>query len=133
LTPAQVENLTKLNVLAVEDLAQANEQTIMALGLDGRVLKKKAQDWLAAQGDTGKIVEQLSALRVAFDQMQKDYTELRATTTKLMQENEVLRQVQVAPGLGHFIPLSPEQQLANLRSQRDDDFDDITLPGEGER
>jgi hypothetical protein len=49
----------------VEDLAQANEETISRLGMGGRDLKSKAVSWMAAAAGPGKVAEELSALRAS--------------------------------------------------------------------
>lgn len=63
-SPAQIKTLRGLNVRTVEDLANANEETLGRIGMGGRALKQRAVDWLAASGNTGKISEEMTALRV---------------------------------------------------------------------
>lgn len=62
-SPAQVKILLDANVRTVEDLAAANEQAIAAIGMGGRALKQRATDWLASAKDTGKMAEEMSALK----------------------------------------------------------------------
>ena len=62
-SPSQVKMLLDLKVRTVEDLAEANEETLNRLGMGGRTLKQKAQDWLASASDMGKVSEQLAGLR----------------------------------------------------------------------
>ena len=62
-SPAQVKSVIDVGVRTVEDLAQANEETIMRIGMGGRALKEKALSWLQAAASTGKVTEELSALR----------------------------------------------------------------------
>lgn len=64
-SPAQVKQLLDARVRTVEDLAQANEETIAMLGMGGRALKDKAVSWLQSAGATGKATEELAAMRVA--------------------------------------------------------------------
>ena len=45
----EVKNLLALHVVAVEDLAQANEELLGRLGMGGRSLKQKAIDYLQAK------------------------------------------------------------------------------------
>ena len=64
LSPAQTQTLIAAHVMTVEDLAIANEEVIMRLGMGGRALKQRAVDWLQAASSTGKTAEQLTALQV---------------------------------------------------------------------
>lgn len=64
LSPAQLTNLLAINVRTVEELAQANEETVTRLGMGGRALSHKAREWLNAQGDSGKAAEQITKLTV---------------------------------------------------------------------
>lgn len=62
LSPAQVKSLLELRVLTVEDLAQANEETIRRLGMGGRDLKNKAVTWLESAQNVGSVAERCVAL-----------------------------------------------------------------------
>lgn len=62
-SPAQIKAVIDVGVRTVEDLAQANEETIMRIGMGGRALKEKAVSWLKAAASTGRTTEELSALR----------------------------------------------------------------------
>jgi hypothetical protein len=64
LSPAQQAAVLHANIRTVEDLAQATEEGITAIGMGGRTLKARAADWLAARGDgAGKTSAELEALR----------------------------------------------------------------------
>lgn len=63
ISPGQVKALQAAHLLTLEDLAVANEQAIAQLGMGGRQLKQRAIDWLAAAKDTGKVAEEISALK----------------------------------------------------------------------
>jgi len=85
LTPAQVENLTSIKILTVEDLAVANEELIGRIGMGGRVLKDKAQAWLMTAGSAGaKTAERVAQLEAANRQ-------LTATNKELAEANEMLK------------------------------------------
>lgn len=131
LTPAEVENLTKLNVLAVEDLATANEQTLAAIGMGGRALKQKALDWLQMKQNDGPVIEQLSSLKINFENLQKQVEALQKRNHELESANNVLSR---APMVGQatqvFMPMDPASQLAQARaSGPSNDFDDIEIEG----
>ncbi len=84
ISPAQLVNCKKLGVQSVEDLASANDELIGRLGMGGRSLSQKAATWLSsAGGDSGKIAEQLAAikeenasLKLANERLQEQMKEL---------------------------------------------------------
>lgn len=78
-SPAQVKNLLDLRVRTVEDLAQANEETLGRLGMGGRALKEKAITWLQSAEGNGKLAEAVSALQL-------ENADLRARNTALEQQ-----------------------------------------------
>ena len=61
-SPAQVKLLLDLRVRTVEDLAQANEETIARLGMGGRALKQRAVDFLDSR-EAGKVSGEMEKLR----------------------------------------------------------------------
>lgn len=63
LSPSERAAVINANILTVEDLAQCSEQGIANIGMGGRSLKDKAQNWLKAATDTGKVTQELSALK----------------------------------------------------------------------
>lgn len=60
---AQVKLLLDINVRTIEQLAEANEETVQRIGMGGRALKQKAQAWLDSSKDAGKVAAELDALR----------------------------------------------------------------------
>jgi hypothetical protein len=63
LGPSDQENIIAARIRTVEDLAEANEQTLMSLGVGSRVMKQKAQAWLDSSNSNGKATEKISALQ----------------------------------------------------------------------
>lgn len=63
LSPAQVKMLLEVRLRTIEDVAQANEEALTRLGMGGRALKQKAQEWLRSAKDTGQYVEALNSLK----------------------------------------------------------------------
>jgi hypothetical protein len=61
-SPAQRQLLISLNVLTVEDLAQATAEAIQAIGMGGQMLKQKAQAWLKS-AEQGKATEMVAGLQ----------------------------------------------------------------------
>ena len=69
LSPSQVTMLLNFHVKTVEDLAAANEELISRLGMGGRSLVEKAKLFMNQATDSGKVVEQMSALRVKNEEL----------------------------------------------------------------
>lgn len=87
LTPGQVKTLTTWNVLTVEQLAQANEETINRIGMGARLLVQQAKDYLASREGPGKLVSELAAARVKVDGLATENASLRERL--LILENQV--------------------------------------------
>lgn len=82
-SPAQVKSLLELGVRTVEDLAQANEETIRRLGMGGRDLKNKAVTWLASAKDLGSVTERCVALTEENKALRESLDKLTATVNDL--------------------------------------------------
>ena len=66
ISPAQRTACINAHLLTVEQLASASDQAIDLLGMGGRTLQLRAQEWVKARdSDPGKISAQMEALRVA--------------------------------------------------------------------
>lgn len=86
LSTAQVTNILSANIRTVEDLAQANEETMGRIGMGGRALKEKAIAWLATANDTGRIAEENAAMKVQLAQLVADMDNLRTMNKQLMND-----------------------------------------------
>lgn len=82
-SPAEIENCLRLHIRTVEDLAVANEEAIMRLGMGGRALKQRAADYLVAARDTGQLTQQVSAMRIENDALKERNKALEERLTKL--------------------------------------------------
>lgn len=91
LSPSQVRQLLDLRVRTVEDLASANEETIMRLGMGGRSLKDKAVAWLAAANGPGKLAEEVSSLRQEIDAVKLRNTSLEEQNRELQAQVAALK------------------------------------------
>ena len=89
-SPAQVKMLLDLKVRTVEDLAEANEETLSRLGMGGRTLKQKAQDWLASANDMGKVSEQLAGLRADNEALKQRNEQLEKQLREVIPQLEAL-------------------------------------------
>ncbi|WP_448206489.1 hypothetical protein [Azospirillum sp. sgz302134] len=68
-TPAEVKQAQAAGVRSIEDLAAFPDGQLGRLGMGGRKLKDKAAAWLASHNDTGRIAEELAALKVTAQQL----------------------------------------------------------------
>lgn len=95
---AEMKMLHALGVLAVEDLAVANEELLGKIGMGARDLKKRAQDWVTAQTDTAPLIAQLAAQRGVIDGFELRMSQMEAKNKELeaalMQRNYVIGQAQ---------------------------------------
>jgi len=94
LSPAQAQAILNANVRTLEDLAEANESTLTAIGMGARSLKEKAIAWLATAQDTGKVAEEVDSLRkekasliAAAENDQKKIESLQAKIAELEKED----------------------------------------------
>lgn len=83
ISPSQSKALLDANVRTLEELAQANESTLTAIGMGARALKSKAQAWLDTAESTGKSAEELDTLRQSNDTLTKQVETLTKNMEKL--------------------------------------------------
>lgn len=76
LSPAQIENLRSFHIYTVEQLAEANEETLKNIGPGTRTLKKKAEDYLNFGKDGGKATEEINSLRAQLESQQTENSKL---------------------------------------------------------
>ena len=82
ISPAQIKNLIAIGILTVEDLAQANDQGISRIGMGAQELKRKAQNWLSAANDGGKIALKITQLET---DKERDALTIESLTEKVKQ------------------------------------------------
>lgn len=78
LSPSQVRTCLDLHLTTVEDLASANEEIVMRLGLGGRSLVQRAAQWLDTAKNVGKVAEQTAALKAEKEDLQAQVARLTA-------------------------------------------------------
>lgn len=61
-SPAQKENLIRMNILTVEDLAGVNDEGLRRIGMGAMELKSKAVSWLQSVKDHGPLTMKMAAL-----------------------------------------------------------------------
>lgn len=84
LSPSQVTQCLEAKLRTVEDLANANEETISRMGMGGRALKDKAVNWLSVAASGGKVTEELTALRVKAEAAEARNKQLEASVKELL-------------------------------------------------
>lgn len=92
-SPAQIKLLLDINVRTVEDLAAANEETVMRIGIGGRALKHKAQSWLENAAGPGKIAAELEKLRTSNEELLQRDEEREKEFAKMKKELAALTPV----------------------------------------
>lgn len=78
LTVAQVGVLKSINVLSIESLASLGDEHMIKLGPDGRMLKAKAERFIAAAKDSALVEKQAKRI----DELEKSIEELKALIPK---------------------------------------------------
>jgi hypothetical protein len=101
ISPTNLQKLLSLNVRTVEDLAQANEETIQRIGMGGRALKDQAIQWLAASKDVGQVAMDAAAQRQMVEQLQVQNEQLQRQNELLSAQLQALASapVGVQPGV----------------------------------
>lgn len=87
---AQIQTLLGLNIRTVEDLATANEEAIARLGMGGRTLKQRAEEWLSSAESQGKTANRMTAL-------EQENAELKDALKK--QGEQISRLLQAVPAI----------------------------------
>ena len=88
--PSQVRMLQDIGLRTVEQVAEANEEAVSRIGMGGRALKSKAQAYLDAAKDTGKIAAELDAMRKKIEALEARDAAREEELTKLQAENAAL-------------------------------------------
>jgi hypothetical protein len=63
ISPAQQENLIRINILTVEDLAGINDEGARRIGMGSLDLKNKAVAWLAQLTDKGPLTQEIASVK----------------------------------------------------------------------
>lgn len=95
-SPAQVKSLLNAKIRTVEDLAQANEESLARIGMGARALKNKAIEWLSAAAGQGRLAERLSALETALADAKARNEELASRNAALQAQVDALKPKETA-------------------------------------
>jgi len=101
ISPAHQENLIRLNILTVEDLASMNAEGQSRVGMGALDLQRKAQAWLEQLQDKGPLTMKVSALESENDLLRGNISTL---------ERQVQELQQAVRAMGHI----PQQQVVTL-------------------
>ena len=85
ISPAQIKNLIHLNILTIEDLANANDEGLKRIGMGAVELRNKARNWLQAANDHGPLVMKVTAL-------ENENNQLKGTIESLQNKIQALTQ-----------------------------------------
>lgn len=87
ITKAQAEMVLNANIRSIEDLANAPEEALQTIGMGARALKQKAQAYLEAAKDAGKLSERMNKLQTdletAEEQRKADQDKIAELEAKL--------------------------------------------------
>lgn len=122
ITEAELKLLLDLHLRTVEDLALATEEALRRMGMGGRSLKQRAQDWLTAKQGDGSLVLQLDAMRVSMRALEDRNKVLQDKVTTL--EAQLSFASQRVGGDNPALP-SLESRLAAAREAVGADLDDV--------
>ena len=83
-TPAQLKTCHNATVRTIEDLAEANADTIRKLGMGGVAMAEKAKSYLAAAVNN-KASEEVAALKIKVDNLSETVSRKDSQISELMQ------------------------------------------------
>ncbi len=83
ISPAQIETLIKMQILTVEDLANANDEGIKRIGMGGLDLKNKASAYLKEKNNSGQLTLEMANL-------QQEHDVLQGVNSNLQEKNDAL-------------------------------------------
>lgn len=83
ISPATQEELIRMNIRTVEDLAVANDEAIRRIGMGAVDLRNKANGWLAAQNDSGKLAMDIAAAKQENDLLKGSVSALEKQVEEL--------------------------------------------------
>ena len=84
-TPAQLKTCQGIHVRSLEDLAEANADTIRKMGMGGVSLVKKAKSYLKSAGNN-KASEEIGSMQVKLDSLVETIAKKDAQIDELMEE-----------------------------------------------
>lgn len=91
LSPAEIKQVVAAGCTTVEDLAQWPDGDLPKMGMGSVGYKKKAVAWLEAASSTGKLAEQLTAMRIADEAKTAQIANLTSALANLTQQLDAIQ------------------------------------------
>ena len=91
ISPAQMKNLTNINILTVEDLAAVNDEGKRRIGMGAQDLCDKAKAWLGQAKDKGPLTMENSTLKAENRALKTHNEQLEARVKELAERVEILQ------------------------------------------
>lgn len=90
LSPAMQENLLRLNIRTVEQLAEIDSVAESRIGMGSVTLKQRAQAWLQATAGTAQAAVQIETVRAENEVLKQQLAELRQEVARLAARDKAL-------------------------------------------
>jgi hypothetical protein len=106
ISPAQQENLIRINILTIEDLAAANDEGKRRIGMGALELVTKAQTWLKQLQSAGAVTQEMASVKSENAQLRASLEALQEQVKKLAAEKPVAE-----PAVSEVLSLSADDIL----------------------
>ena len=106
ISPAQQENLIRMNILTIEDLASANDEGKRRIGMGALELVTKAQTWLKQLQSAGAVTQEMASVKSENAQLKASLEALQEQVKKLAVEKPVAQ-----PAVSEVLSLSADDIL----------------------
>ena len=84
ISPAQQENLIRMNILTVEDLAVINDEGLRRIGMGSIDLKNKAKAWLVQLQDKGPLTIEMASLKTHNENLKNSLASMQLQLERLL-------------------------------------------------
>lgn len=114
-TPAQAKLLISLHLLTIEDLANVNDEGLGRIGMGANELKKRAMDFLKEAAGPGRLIAEVSALRVELADAKVRADSLEARNRELLARLDAVAPQPTSPPVVPPAPVASEKaELADI-------------------
>lgn len=114
-SPGPLKTLQAMHIRTVEELAEANEDMLAAIGMGGRALKQQAIDYLREASSSGTVLAELAEMRRIMDEMrehQQRLIEERDAAEARAAEAEAIARAAMTDTDGEAAPAAPPAKRA---------------------
>lgn len=110
ISKSQSDSLMAAGLMTVEDLANAPEPALVAVGIGARELQRKAREWLLTAADVGRAAESSHTLKAEITFLKQERDTLKMANQTLVLENNRLRAGYTpAAGPAPVAPIAPPE------------------------